>query len=618
MRRILLVTVLGATLASARALWFNGSVAVEHAGITMYRLPHYDPIPHVNVLGDPIHGCWTANASKVQQRVVWVDATQPKEQWLRCTFQQRILAQQMAGAAAVVIGQTYAYESSTDFSKDPLMEPFVIMGWGAGVSIDSTIISGETWRRLSRIVNGSSTSSWLEPPTTSLDKQTALVFWNGQLASVVIFCILFAANAATLAYVLWHRIRILRRTYTTWDLLRKDVSLYVLVLGIVSSVWKCVFTIPIGFNNLFAIVSWPTYLWITEVNVILLYDIIALFLFTWSITYMRLRDVEHHDMIADENPFKRIAKVFIVTHTVLGVATLVATTFVYGGRFAYYAVRVASIVCLCVQTIYLCYNLFIVMGLHSAKMLPMLVQPKQHNPLRYAMINIGIYCVVVVAMMVLDLITLTLSTFVYVEAIVSLAIVSNARFVIILGITALFYLQSFKRIPLPRTESTSTTMPEVETPRGTLSPRGGGGPLSPRGTIIPRSRSPTMDGTPTRSRSPTADFTPPPFIRRQSSTASHMERIATRRKNDKARLVSTGLSIMQAAMFTPPDTTDTSGGHERADSDGGSDNNDGTDNSSRCLVSSSEESVSSDDDDDYSESDEDARHNRLVMQSLAD
>ena len=127
-----------------------------------------------------------------------------------------------------------------------------------------------------------------------------------------------------------------------------------------------------------------------------------------------------------------------------------------------------------------------------------------------------------------------------------------------------------------------------------------------------------MDGTPTRSRSPTADFTPPPFIRRQSSTASHMERIATRRKNDKARLVSTGLSIMQAAMFTPPDTTDTSGGHERADSDGGSDNNDGTDNSSRCLVSSSEESVSSDDDDDYSESDEDARHNRLVMQSLAD
>lgn len=280
--------------ANARRLWLDGDL-IEDVGVPMFET---SVVVSVNatksVLGEPLHGCWVDDATRIQGRIVWLLDVDPETWVRRCSLQQRVLAQR--GAAAVLIGLTRENETQSELLID---------GWNAAAAAaplppDAALVGMTTWRR------GANASEARLEAANALDEEAR----SAQRARYLGYAVALALGfAVALAGALFEFLRRPARLSTlTWrEMLRQDVGLYVLALTALAAFWKLL-SVTLALEWLTAALSWPAFVWLSELGDVFLYEMLALYLYSWA------RMLTHSTTAADAN-WRR--------HNVLGVPTLV-------------------------------------------------------------------------------------------------------------------------------------------------------------------------------------------------------------------------------------------------------------------------------------------------------
>jgi len=429
---LLLVAALAASVQS-RTLTLNNTLVCNDAGLPMFAISALNTSWPAAV-GSPSHGCWLDSNSSVKDRVVWLTSLQPSEHWRWCTFQWRALVQLRAGARAVVIAlvdETWA--GSTNNS-------IVMFGWGATEfqSADVAVVSNATYQRALPLMG---TPCLIGAPTPN-DSAAALYYWNSLLGYIVAFTVLFGLCALTGVLVLRRRLRTLLRVERLRVLLNKDVTFSVLILLIATSLWKALCSTLAAFLQLWPLIGssplgWPAYVWLSDVGDILLYDMLALFVFSWGRLLFKLegpRGGDRHAIIVRYGTW-----LFIILYTLLSVASLLTATLapVPAGPIFRCVLLVAAILYLCAS--------FSFVGVRLVRYLILQVGSARNDVSRRVIVIITVYCALLVVALVLNGALLIVNLALDIRGNMTTAVLESVADVMLLVNTALFFLHTVQQ-----------------------------------------------------------------------------------------------------------------------------------------------------------------------------
>lgn len=289
------------------------------------------------VLGVPSHGCWVDNTTLIRDKIVLLTNDDPTDAWWRrCSLQQRVLAQ--SGARAVLIGLRGINTTN---------EPLVIDVWQA-LPREGAPLLDFAWQRLA---NALAQQAGGARPTVRLEKASfgeraqAQERWRGNVAYTCVMTTLFAgAFVASL-------IETLRRprklgALSFGKILREDVSFHVLWLTSVSALWKLVSVAPFTLAWLVPSLSWPGFVWLSDLGDIFLYEALAIFLYSWS------RVLSTLEARRAQNVILWPTRLFVVLYGLASLATLVLGSLSPAGALARASVLLAAMLYLCAFYIY--------------------------------------------------------------------------------------------------------------------------------------------------------------------------------------------------------------------------------------------------------------------------
>lgn len=448
MRLILFVVVALAVPISGRQVMVGSQLVFDGAAITEYGQRGTADSRMPTSIGIPMHGCWVANASKVQGRAVWIRDSQPDEWWLQCTLQQRVLAQQKAGALAVVVAIGTGAWPADDL-------PPVMYGWGIGITIDSTAVPASSW------------PFFLQDNTTVIsafsdfDTAKALRYWQADVAYVIAFSVLFMAVFVACLVVLVVRLRTLRSQLGWRKILTRDSGFFVLAFACAASAWKSLASSVGAFNQLFPELSYAGYVWLADVGDILLYNMLALFLFSWA----KLLFLMDKRSVGKSNSFKVPTYIFIVTYSVLSIASLIAESLAERGTYFRVAVLVSAILYLSVG--------YAVVGVRLVRMFK-----ANGAAVSYFLSGFVVtFCALLIVVLILNAVLILLIVISQSASTTALAL-SSAADLVMLASTAVFYLYKLQHqfssaashsVSVSSTRLDGMSAPRVMSPRAMLS-----------------------------------------------------------------------------------------------------------------------------------------------------
>lgn len=260
----------------------------------------------------PPHGCWSDVSQSGRVVVMDVDAVTPV--WhQRCSMVQRVLAQQVAGAVGVIF-----YRRNESLGGDISIIPgYQLYGTPYELTVPSTYVNAsmniqqQTWLRM-EIEEGDD--------TLAIELTTALAI------IMAVLCLFYILCGVAAFIFLAKRLRMLKiyrpERHWTRSLVSNQSS------RLLNLVWLTAFfrvaTLPPSFGWLAPNVSWPAFVFLSDLPDILFFATTVKYLLAWShvaafldsrtrVLYKRL---------------KRAVRVAIVVYTLATVASLVCYTYV--------------------------------------------------------------------------------------------------------------------------------------------------------------------------------------------------------------------------------------------------------------------------------------------------